>query len=155
MSLHDRRYAVYFGASVLMGLISTLGADVLARVMVQGADVATSVSEHARYAVIEPLSSAFLYTPFLLLGWMSASLARRKGFGRALAVFVPGMLLLAALYFHGYHASQMYMTQRAWTAATLSVAFLPIKSVPLLLLCLGVRWFVGRGKANGKPATSA
>jgi hypothetical protein len=129
---------------------ATLGSDVLARTSVGGDSLGKAVGEHAYYAAVQPIGTAMLLAPFLLLAWMSASLAKRKGFDRGLRVFLLGALLLGFMYFSGYQDSQSYMKQRMWTAATLAIGLLPFKSIPLLLICLAFRWFVARKRDEAK-----
>jgi hypothetical protein len=144
MALRDRPYPAFFGFAVLLFLATTLGSDVVARTTVGGEALGHAISEHAYYALVQPIGTALLIAPFLLLGWMSASLAKRKGFNGGLGVFFLGAFMLGVMYFSGYQDSQNYTRQKMWTAATLSIGLLPFKSVPLLLICLGFRWLVAR-----------
>jgi hypothetical protein len=150
MTLRDRPYPAFFGFAALLFLAATLGSDIVARTTVGGEDLGKAITEHAYYAVVQPIGTAMLLAPFLLLGWMSASLAKRKGFEEGLGVFLIGTLLLGFMYFSGYQDSQSYMEQRMWTAATLAVGLLPFKSVPPLLICLGFRWLIARKKDEAK-----
>jgi hypothetical protein len=150
MTLRDRPYLAFFAFAALLFLAATLGSDIVARTTVGGEGLGKAITEHAYYAFVQPIGTAMLLAPFLLLGWMSASLAKRKRFDGGLGVFLLGALLLGFIYFIGYQDSQSYMKQRMWTAATLSVGLLPFKSVPLLLICLGFRWLVARKKDEAK-----
>ncbi|MCJ0763969.1 hypothetical protein [Variovorax terrae] len=152
MMLRDRPYAVFFCLAVLFFLATTFGADVLARTSVGDDSLAQAMQAHARQAVAEPLGTAMLLLPFLLLGWMSASLARKKGVDRGLVVFLFGALLLGLAYFFAYHDAQIHLKQQMWTAAALSIGLLPYQCVPLLAICLGFRWWVARRKGDGAPA---
>jgi hypothetical protein len=112
MTLRDRPYAASFGFSALLFVAAILGSDVLARTSVGGDSLGKAVGEHAYYAAVQPIGTAMLLAPFLLFAWMSASLAKRKGFDRGLRVFLLGALLLGFMYFSGYQDSQSYMKQR-------------------------------------------
>jgi hypothetical protein len=81
---------------------------------------------------------------------MSASLAKRRGFDRGLVLFLIGALLLGVMFFSAYQDSQNYMSQKMWTAATLSIGLLPFKSVPLLLVCLAARWILARNTSEAQ-----
>lgn len=144
MRLRDHPYPAFFGFAVLLFLAATLGADVVARTTAGGQGLGHALTEHAHYALVQPVATAMLFAPFLLLGWMSASLAGRKGFDAGLGVFLLGTLLLGFTYFSGYQDSQGCMKRHMWTAAALAVGLLPVKSLPLLLICLGGRWLLGR-----------
>jgi len=91
-----------------------------------------------------------LLAPFALLGWMSASLAKRQGFERGLVLFLIGALLLGTMFFSAYQDSQKYMSQKMWTASTLSIGLLPFKSAPLLLVCLAAQWFLARNSSEAQ-----
>ncbi len=143
-ALRQRPYLSFMGLGVALFVAATLGSDVVARTTVGGEGAWQAASQHMYYALIQPIGTAMLLAPFLLLGWMGASAARRKGFDAGLAVFLLGMLLLGFMYFSGYQDSQALMKERKWTAATLSVGLLPFKSILPLLVCLALRWFVVR-----------
>src|SRR5262245_49648074 len=150
MALRDRPYFTFFGLSLLLFFAATFGSDVVARTSVGGESIAEAVSRHLYYAATQPLGTAMLLAPFLLLGWMAASAATRQGFDAGLGVFLLGVLLLGFTYFSGYQDSQEFSKQRKWTAATLAIGFLPYKSIPLLLICLGFRWLLVRKKAGAE-----
>jgi hypothetical protein len=143
-------YSVFFALSVGAFFVATVCADVLARVRVGAQDFSKAANEHFYYAFIQPVGTAMLLAPFLLLAWMSASLAKRRGHKHGLGLFALGAALLCLLYFSGYYGSQTYMERRLWTAAALSVGLLPFKSVLVLVFCFGVRWFVVRKKSGGE-----
>jgi phosphotransferase system glucose/maltose/N-acetylglucosamine-specific IIC component len=149
-TLRTRPYLVFFALAIFLFIIATLGSDVVARTTVGGDSFGKAISDHVYYAVIQPIGTTMLLAPFLLLGWMAASAAKRKGFDAGLGVFLLGMLLLGFMYFSGYQDSQGFMKERKWTAATLSIGLLPFKSIPLLLICLGLRWLVVRKKDEAK-----
>ena len=144
MSLRDHPYAAFFGFAALLFLAATLGSDVVARTTIAREGLRQAIAGHAHYAVAQPTGTALLLAPFLLLGWMSASLGRRKGFDKGLGVFLLGTLLPGFMYFSGYQDAQGYLKRHMWTAAALAVGLLPLKSLPLLLICLGGRWLLGR-----------
>jgi hypothetical protein len=142
------RYSVFFALSVGAFLVSTVCADVFVRTRFGAQDFLKAANEHFYYAFLQPVGTAMLLAPFLLLAWMSASLAKRRGDQRGFGLFALGSALLCVLYFSGYYGSQTYMERRLWTAAALSVGLLPFKSVLVLLFCLVVRWLVVRKKSG-------
>ena len=150
MTFRDRPYPAFFSFAVLLFLAATTGSDLVARTTVGGEGLGKAVAEHFYYAFVQPIGTAMLLAPFVLLGWMSASLAKRHGFDRGLVLFLIGSLLLGIMFFSAYQDSQNYMNKKMWTAATLSIGLLPFKSVPLLLVCLGVRWFLARKTSEAK-----
>jgi hypothetical protein len=146
MTLRGRPYFHYFLWTIALFLASTVGSDVIARVVSRDQSASKALLEHLQNAVTQPLGTVFLLVPFLVLYGMSSSVAARPQGKHGLAVFLVGTLLLGFTYFSAFQDSQSYMKQRMWTAATLSVAFLPFKSIPTLLLCFVLRWFLGRSK---------
>lgn len=138
MPLRARPYRAFFSFSVLLFFVATAGCDVVARTTVGSERIGQALAQHFYYAFTQPLGSAMLLLPFLLLGWMSASLAKRKGFTQGLTVFLIGAFLLGITYFSAYQDSQEYLNQKMWTAAALSLGLLPVKSALPLLVCFGV-----------------
>ena len=146
-ALRMRPYSTFVGLAVLLAIVATLGSDVVARTSIGGQSFAAAAKEHLYYAATQPVGTALLIAPFLLLGWIAASAAKQKGLEAGFAVFLAGAILLGLMYFSDYQDSRISMKERRWTAATLSIGFLPFKSIPLLLLCLGVRWLIVRKRA--------
>lgn len=140
----SRPYLSFLSLAVMVFVVATVGSDVVARIATSGESVAHALAEHIHYAFAQPAGLVFLAAPFLMLAWISASLVSRKGLKWGLGVFLLGALLLGVLYFTAYQDSQVYIQRRMWTAAALSVGLLPFKSLPVVLLCLGCRWYLGR-----------
>ncbi|MGH2507635.1 MAG: hypothetical protein ACRDHZ_09580 [Ktedonobacteraceae bacterium] len=152
MKFSNRQNAMLaLGTGIIFFLIATLMSDVIARISVGNERMVRAISEHLHYAVTQPIGTLLLLCPFLILSWMSASLSKRKGRGIGLGFLVASGLALTSIYFFGYQASQAYLQQRMWTAAALSVGLLPVESVPVILICLGARWLIGRSR--GETAT--
>lgn len=150
MTFRDRPYPAFFSLAILLFLAATAGSDVVARITVSGEGVGKAVTEHFYYAFVQPVGTVMLLAPFALLGWMSASLAKRQGFERGLVLFLIGALLLGTMFFSAYQDSQKYMSQKMWTASTLSIGLLPFKSAPLLLVCLAAQWFLARNSSEAQ-----
>ena len=147
----DRPYTVFLGLAVPVYLLATLGSATYARIHIASVSFSKASAQVISYAVAQPISALVLLVPFLLISWMSASLVKRHGASRALLMFVCGSLLLVLCYADTYISSQQYLQHRAWTAAALSVGFLPFKTVPFVLLCLAIRWLVTRSSHEAKP----
>jgi NhaP-type Na+/H+ and K+/H+ antiporter len=77
-----------------------------------------------------------LLLPFLLVGIICADLARLEGRKVAYAVFLCFQTLLCILYYAAYQASFEAASERLWTSATLTVAVLPLKAVPVMAGCI-------------------
>jgi hypothetical protein len=146
-----RPYTLFLGLAVPVYLVATLGSATYARVHIGNVSFMEAGTQVFSFAIAQPISTLVLLVPFLLIGWMSASLVRRHGVDRALLMFVCGSLLLIFCYVDTYISSQQYLQHRAWTAGALSVGFLPLKAVPFILLSLVVRWVVTRPRHEAKP----
>jgi biotin transporter BioY len=85
----------------------------------------------------------FELLPFLLLGAVCASLAKRS-LARALGLFAAGLLAFSAIYYFGYMSSEAYMQRRAWTAASLAAGFVPMKCLGVVVLAFLARVLLGR-----------
>jgi Zn-dependent protease len=96
-----------------------------------------ALSEHTHWAVAQTVGTLLLLAPFLALGCLCAALEKDVRVRSALAIFVAGALALMFLYFDGYQSAEQFALKRMWTAATLSIAFLPFKSVLVLIVALG------------------
>ena len=139
-----RPYAACFCLGLAFFLAATLVSDVIARAAIGGEGVGHAISRHAFYAVTQPFGTAMLLVPFLLITWMSAALAQRKSLRRGLVFLGIICCVLTVMYFLAYLASQQFMTQRMWTAATLAIGFLFFKSVPVVIAALVAFLFLRR-----------
>lgn len=144
MPLRARPYLLCLSVAVGFFFLATFGGDVVARVTIAGQTFADAISEHTHYALVEPVGTAILLAPFLLVGWMAASLGRRDRPRRGLWLLLVGGSVLSLICVSGYRDSERYMAQRMWTAASLAVGFLPFETIPLLLACLIAYLFMRR-----------
>lgn len=150
------RYALplYVGASVLMGLACTLGADVLAMVFVEGRGVLDALSDHLRYrSYWNPFFlpfNLFQISPFIVVGLLSGN-AAGTGLLRSLWVFLVGAVPLCILYFIAHYAAYEALRDHRPTAGTLGLAFLPIRAIPAILpSCAVWIFFESRGSPPRK-----
>jgi hypothetical protein len=142
----DRPYAICFLLGLTFFLLSTFVSGVIARTTIGSEQLAYAVSQHAYYAATQPLGTGLLLVPFLLMAWMGAALARRKSLRSGVIFLSVACTALAFIYFLGYQDSQHYMAHRMWTAATLAVGLLIVKSIPVLVVALITFLFVRRGE---------
>ena len=144
------RYPMFLGLSLLVFVAATFGSDLIARTSLGRQDFTKAAAEHLYYAAVQPVGTLMLLAPFLLLGWIAASTVKAKDIESALGVFLIGVLWLGFMYFSGYQDSQLFIRERKWTAATLSIGLLPFKSIPVLIICLAFRWLVVRLKPHAE-----
>jgi hypothetical protein len=104
---------------------------------------------------MEFIGTLFLLLPFAILAvigsWVEGRSSRLKG----LIIFGLPALYLIYSYFQGYHASKVAELDHRWTAATLSIGFLPFVAAPIVVGA----WFVGFvltriGKPRAKTGTT-
>jgi hypothetical protein len=144
-----RPYVACFSLGFAFFLAATLLCDVIARVAIGGEGVGHAIARHAFYAVTEHFGTGMLLVPFLLVTWMSAALAQRKSLRRGLLFLCVTGSILTVMYLLGYLASQQFMAQRMWTAATLAIGFLFFKSIPVVIAAL-VAFLILRRKARAE-----
>lgn len=129
------RMTFYYGTvSLLCFLASSIGFEVLASVVLTTTPVPTAIRESVFYFIAEPVGSLLLSLPFFAIGLASVVLEKTVGSRQARAVFVCFMLALGALYLSGYWAAQEALLQHKWTAASLAVGSLPLKSLVVLVV---------------------
>jgi hypothetical protein len=116
--------------------LAMVGGSVTASVAFGGASFGEALAGRLQTVGGDPLATLILFAPFAGLGLISAAVADKAGRGRGLALFGVFGLVLAALYFHGFAGAERAMLAHRWTAAALSVGFLPFVAVPLLLVAL-------------------
>ena len=148
--MRNRPYVAFLAMALAISFLVGVGSDVAARVGIAQESFVYAISQHFYYATAFPLSTFEKAAPFLVLGLISAAFAKRKGFDRSVVVFVVCAVLLSILYFATYQESRNYMQRHMWTASALTVGFLPYKSIPVLLGCVILGFFIPkqRGGAN-------
>jgi hypothetical protein len=120
-------------------LIATTGSDVFARVTIGDQTLTKAVSEHFYWAGVQLVGTLMLLAPFGFLAVIASWVQDRTNTRIAVALFAIPTLYLIYSYFEGYQASQIALLDERWTAATLSVGFLPFAAAPIVLLA----WLVG------------
>ncbi len=96
------------------------------------------------YAAIQPLGTIFLLLPYSMLAWISASLARKKLMAGSKFVFFLGTVIFWTMAALGYRSAELLMQDGYYTASIFEVVFLPIESIPWLLLLLFIRFMLVR-----------
>jgi hypothetical protein len=94
----------------------------------------------------------FLYAPFAVIALLAAMVEEDASGAWAIAFFALFVCMLCGLYFRGFWYAEIAMTDGKWTAATLTVAFLPIKSVPVLFVAGAAALLAGKLKNGGSQA---
>lgn len=130
---------IYLIAAVLLFLISTLGADIIARVRIAGEPFGLAINSTLNNMIENPIGALFLFAPFLLVALICAGASAQKAHKYfSIIIFAIAMVVLVYSYFQGYSAAQHAMLEQKWTAAALSIGLLPFFVGIPLLLAIGV-----------------
>lgn len=148
MPFRHRPYMLFLGLAVAMFVVAHVGFEVYARLLVGRNGLSEALHETLYYSAIQPIGSMMLLAPFLFLGWMAASLAKKKTMKVGMLLFAVGVTILTVMYFKGHIGAQQAMLAHKWTAAALSVGLLPFQSIPVLFIMLVVYLLMAR-KRNG------
>jgi hypothetical protein len=140
-----RSYTLCFSVAAGFFIFSTLISDTIARMTIGGEGFVDAISEHVYYAAVQPLGTALLLAPFLLVAWMAGALIRRRTTRRGIIFLCITCSVLALMYFGAYQNAQDFLAQRMWTAAALTVGLLAFKSIPVLVVALIAFLFSRRG----------
>ena len=144
MTFLERPYRLFACLAVAAFAVAHVGSEVFVRLWIGRDGVGQAIGETLYYAATQPLGTAMLLVPFALLGWMAASLARKKALRSGMVLFAAGSAVLGLIYFWGHIVAQQAMQDRMWTAAALSVGLLPFESVPVLAVAFVARLLMGR-----------
>ena len=132
-------FLLFAGLSLVAFVATDLGFDALARIRISGEQLPHAIVEPAYYMAVQPIGTLFMFSPFLVLAWICASLARAS-LRRGSWLLIAGFAVLAYMFYVGHINAQMALTQHKWTAAALSVGLIPFKSVLVLGVCLVLRF---------------
>jgi uncharacterized membrane-anchored protein len=116
---------VYLPVAVLLFVAATLGADVVAQTSIGGKALSIALHEHLYWAGVELAGTLLLLAPFVVVAGICAFVERRARTRTVLVIFSLAMLVLLYFYFQGYQAAEHAELKHLWTAATLSIGFLP------------------------------
>jgi hypothetical protein len=145
----SRGFAIaFFALAVVLFLAVDLAADVVARVSVRGQAPDVAAREHLRLVGLQIVGTAILALPFIGLAFIGLPVMRNRGGVAGVVFLVGGALLLGVAYGLGYQQVAHAMSERHWTAATLSQAFILVMCLPALLAAFVVARFVGNGRGT-------
>jgi hypothetical protein len=116
---------VYLPITFVVFVAATLGADVVAQTSIGGKALSDALHEHLYWAGVELVGTLLLFAPFLAVAGICAFVETRARTRTVLAIFSLAMLALLYFYFEGYQAAERAELQHMWTAAALSIGFLP------------------------------
>jgi heme/copper-type cytochrome/quinol oxidase subunit 3 len=132
---------VYLPIAFLIFGAATAGADVIARSSLAGQPALAALHEHLYWAGVELLGTLLLLSPFVAVACVCALVERRARTRTVLLIFALAMVALLYFYFQGYQAAERAELNHIWTAATLSVAFLPVAvGLPVVLAVVVFGW---------------
>jgi heme/copper-type cytochrome/quinol oxidase subunit 2 len=145
----SRGFAIaFFALAVVLFLAVDLAADVVARVSVRGQAPDVAAREHLRLVGLQIVGTAILALPFIGLAFIGLPVMHNRGGVAGVVFLVGGALLLGVAYGLGYQQVAHAMSERHWTAAALSQAFILVMCLPALLVAFVVARFVGNGRGT-------
>ena len=133
---------VFLILAFLVFLFSTTFADVFARINIGGEAFGAALSESLYWSAVQWIGTAMLFAPFVVVAMLAASVARKARLVFGVLFLALFLAILFSMFFAGHQASQAYMIEKMWTAATLSVGLLPFRSVPLIAIGFLLRWLI-------------
>jgi hypothetical protein len=142
--MRDRSHILFFCLAVGVFVVAHIGFEIIARLWIGHSAAWEAVSETLYYAAIQPLGTVMLLAPFVLLGWMAGSLAKKQTMKRGNFLFVGGVVPLSLIYLRGHIGAEQAMQLHQWTAAAVSIGLIPFQSIPVLAVVLVTRLLLGR-----------
>jgi hypothetical protein len=130
---------VFLAVAVVSFLLATTGSDVFARMTVGGQNLGAALSDHFYWAGVQFIATILLFLPFGFLAVIGSWIEDKADRLKAIVVFGLPTLYLIYSYFEGYQAAKVAELDKHWTAATLSIGFLPFAALPIVLLA----WLIG------------
>lgn len=129
---------VYLPIAIVVFLTATTGADLVARTSIAGQPFAPALNEHLYWAREEFVGTMLLLAPFIAVAFVCAFAEKHARVRSVFVIFALAMLTLLYFYFQGYQAAERAELQKMWTAAALSVGFLPFSiGLPVVLVAMG------------------
>jgi hypothetical protein len=119
-------FKLYLPVAFLIFVAATSGADVFASMSLAGQPFAAALRENLHWTRVELVGTFLLLGPFVAVAGVCALVERRARTRTVLLIFALAMVALLYFYFQGYQAAQRFALQHMWTAATLSIGFLPL-----------------------------
>jgi hypothetical protein len=124
-----------------------LAAGAAARVAIAGEAASSALAGQIRDQLDNPLGAFFLFLPFALTGFICAAVADKAGRRPAVLIFAAAVAAFAGLWWIGYRGEQLALLEHEWTAAALSIGFLPFVSLPVV----GAAFLLGLYAIRGRP----
>lgn len=129
---------LYLPVAVVVFVAATVGADVVAMMVIGGQPFAAALHEHLYWARVEFVGTVLLLAPFVAVAFVCARVEKKSRTRSALLFFAVAMLALLYFYFHGYLSAERAAQQQKWTAASLSIGLLPFFiGIPVVLAVIG------------------
>ena len=134
----------FLSAGLVTFVLSTTVADVFARVTIGHQTPTEAFSESLYWSAVQTVGTFMLLAPFLAIAHIALSTAQKSRRSYGVVHLTVFMSILAWMYFPAYQASQGYMLEKMWTAATLSIGLLPFRAIPLIGIAFLARWLIVR-----------
>jgi hypothetical protein len=84
-----------------------------------------------------------LAIPYVLVAKWSLALATAQNSPwQGVTLFAACVTILSLIYFQGYASTRELMADQMWTAASMAIAAMLVKSVPVLLVCWLAHWYL-------------
>ena len=117
---------IYIILAVISSLISTIGAPIIASVIRSDESISNATWEQLNLVISYPFELLFFLVPFFAIAAVSAKLGQSIEGQSAPFIFSLGMLALIYVYYDGHFAALEAMDAERWTAAALTLGFMPI-----------------------------
>jgi hypothetical protein len=135
---------LFYWASFYCGFVAIVIFGVVARVAIGKEAIINAFLESIYYLLTQPIVTLLLIAPFVIVAYCSQSEYKEDKWVSGWILFICGIIPLEYLYFQGNMQSQYLLEQKKWTAATLSVGFLPFQSFPVLAVSLLIGWAISK-----------
>ncbi len=125
------RWWGYLPLAFLAFVAAHVGGGVYAGVRVGGETPQAALADYL--SNVSLAGELYLFLPFLAMGTLCGWFATQARTRSVLSIFVVALLALGYLYFDGHRSAEMAMRDARWTAAALTIGFLPFMAVPVAL----------------------
>ena len=142
---------LFYGLSLGLFFGSVLLFDAIGRLTYRNETIFEAIKETLYYLTVQPIGTAMLLAPYLILGFVSAKAAKNNNIKKGMCFFVSGLISLSYIYYSGYLAASYYMELKKWTASSLSVGMLPFQSIIALPIGLFFGWVIYELTKENKP----
>lgn len=126
-------HVLYWGIGLLAFFAATNGCEMVASMVLAQKSFIIAAQESVRYTITQPIGALFLALPFFVISSLSAELARVFSLRRGFLFFFVALVCIAYLYCTAYWEAQHALLEGRWTASTLLIGLLPLKSIPVII----------------------